>query len=494
MEDRGVGTGDRVAVVLTGAPARGAYQAGVLMELLPALEECGMKPSILVGASTGAFNAALLGSWADLGVDQWAHQLAAVWSDMAHLTNSAVSLQYENLFRWASATVLGVGPGLSSVFDLSPMTRVFTEHFDVHRLHANVSAGQLDAVGVIATRVPPATSDMARSAGSSQSVLFLDEHEPTGFGADGSVARCPIGVEHVAASFATPVLFPAQRVAEPSDAAGWYIDGMVRLTAPLQPAIDLGATKVIVVSANSLASGPGLPSDATDEVPNIADSVAQAMHSMFADHVAEHVRTVHAQNRMLYQVAALPRLDAPTPIVRPDGSPYRIIETAVISPPLGLLGEVASRVFEEQTAGAGFLFDLDNYMLGRVLGAGDSAGRREIISDLYFDEEYFAASIEIGRKAACGFTDWLRGEAESTDSSEVGRAMAQVARAALGERGVQWTPDFAMATRRPAPSRRRTIEEEQRFIARSQIPESRNVEDAGFQSGLVPIKTKCRIP
>ena len=54
---------------------------------------------------------------------------------------------------------------------------------------------------------------------------------------------CPLRVDHVMASAALPFFFPAIEV----DGA-WYGDGGIRLTAPLSPAIHLGAKKIIAVT------------------------------------------------------------------------------------------------------------------------------------------------------------------------------------------------------------------------------------------------------
>src|SRR3954447_924948 len=48
-----------IALVLAGGGARGAYEAGVLSELLPALPEA-QRPNIIVGSSVGAVNGAYL--------------------------------------------------------------------------------------------------------------------------------------------------------------------------------------------------------------------------------------------------------------------------------------------------------------------------------------------------------------------------------------------------------------------------------------------------
>ncbi len=43
-----------VGVVLAGAGARGAYEAGILSTLLPALEDRNERPTLFVGTSAGA--------------------------------------------------------------------------------------------------------------------------------------------------------------------------------------------------------------------------------------------------------------------------------------------------------------------------------------------------------------------------------------------------------------------------------------------------------
>src|SRR4051794_24328076 len=52
----------KIGLVLSGGGARGAYEAGVLSALVPALEARGERPSIYIGTSVGAINAAYFAS------------------------------------------------------------------------------------------------------------------------------------------------------------------------------------------------------------------------------------------------------------------------------------------------------------------------------------------------------------------------------------------------------------------------------------------------
>ena len=59
-----------------------------------------------------------------------------------------------------------------------------------------------------------------------------------------------LGVEHVMASAALPIVFPAIRLGD-----SWYGDGGVRQSAPLVPALRLGATRILAVSPHHRPAG-----------------------------------------------------------------------------------------------------------------------------------------------------------------------------------------------------------------------------------------------
>ena len=60
-----------------------------------------------------------------------------------------------------------------------------------------------------------------------------------------------VSVDHVMASAALPLFFPAVQLE-----GGWYGDGGIRLTAPCSPAIHLGATRILSLSTRYTGPPP----------------------------------------------------------------------------------------------------------------------------------------------------------------------------------------------------------------------------------------------
>ena len=394
--------GRTVAVVLSGAAARGAFQAGALAELLPVLEQEGLTPKIVLGTSAGAINAALYGSLSHLDGEQAGRGVEDVWRRMDH----------SNVFRpipvgfirptiqFGSGFLLGLGSGTTSLLDTTPLTETAERELDARRLHANVAGdGTVSKVGVIATRIPPATTQLGTSSG--HTVVFLDERERSDYDGDEdralAVARGALGPEHVVASAAIPIAFPPQLITEPSSVAGWYGDGGVRLNAPLKPAISLGATHIIVISATSTEHRPDIPPTPGVVPPDAADTGAQVMNAMLADRLIEDLRTIERTNRLVRHAADN---DMP-PLPSRSGGTYGKIRFTTIAPGSGEMGRLATSVHDDKTSGLRSVREFDNWILGRALrGIGDSTGRRELLSYLLFDDDYFEASLDIGRRAA----------------------------------------------------------------------------------------------
>lgn len=394
-----------VAVVLSGAGARGAFQAGALAELVPALERDGLTPTVWLGTSAGSINTVLWGAAAHHGAERAAEEVLDVWRAMSdddvYRPLLPFSLTRTGL-QYAAGALFGRGSGTTSLLDTAPLRRTADVALRTDQLAANVADGVLSAVGVVATRMPAESDSTVDGAGGGRSVLFLDEHATGDYGGDPARAldlvRGPVQSGHVLASSAIPVAFPPVRVAEPEHAAGWYVDGGVRLNSPLNPAVGLGATRIVLVSATATTYGPPPLPDRSGRTPDIADAAAQVMHAALADRTAEDLAALRRTNRLVAQAADAGRPDL---LTGRSGAPYRPVDVMAVSPPPGEMARLAAEIFDRRTRGLGRITEMDSWLLGQAIrGAGDAVGRRELLSYLFFDEEYFAAGIELGRRTA----------------------------------------------------------------------------------------------
>lgn len=388
-----------VAVVLTGAAARGAFQAGALAQVLPSLQRQGLTPTIYLGTSAGAINSALYGSFAHLPMAEATQKLLDVWRSMdsEDVYRRPLFSALRDWIRWLPGALFGRGPGVASLLDTAPLRRTAHEVLDAEQIAANVQAGVLAAVGVAATRVPPAaTKQSVRSDPTSswqishaQSVLFLDTLLDYSHVADPEralqVAAGPVVADQVLASSAIPVAFPPVEVSSPGGFEGWYLDGGIRLNAPLRPAVALGADHLIVIAAHPTRYPTMVPMERGPE-PNVLDAAALSLQVILADRVIEDLQGIRTRNRWLAEGADLRT---------GDGRPLHMVKILEISPPPGVLAELAADVLADQK------WDLDAIALRRFLdGVGYGPGAKELLSYGYFNSDYFSRQIEVGAQAA----------------------------------------------------------------------------------------------
>ena len=224
--------------------------------------------------------------------------------------------------QYALGAVFDRGPGTTSLLDTTPLQRTAREVLSTEQLATNVADGLLASVGVATTRMPTDSDDETVGAASGRSVLFLDETAPGDYAGDPGraldVVRGPITAEQVLASSAIPVAFPPIRIPAPEQATGWYVDGGVRLNAPLQPAVGLGATRILLISATSTTYSPPPPPTPTGRTQDIADAAAQVLHAVLADRMVEDLATLRRMNRLLAQAESAGR---PGPAAHPQRCP-----------------------------------------------------------------------------------------------------------------------------------------------------------------------------
>ena len=60
---------------------------------------------------------------------------------------------------------------------------------------------------------------------------------------------CTLSLDHILASASLPLFFPAVNIG-----GCWYGDGGIRMTAPLSPAVHLGADRILAISTKYVPS------------------------------------------------------------------------------------------------------------------------------------------------------------------------------------------------------------------------------------------------
>jgi len=393
----------RVAVVLPGGGARGAYEAGALSVLLPELERRGEKVTIVCGTSVGAINAALLGSLADRPAEEVASIALARWRDMRK--GDVIKPVFGPNLPLVALRFLGEmlevpGVRLASVLDPSPLAGSLAKWVDWLALHRNVKHGQIEAVCVVATA-------LTRSG----PVAFVETKGkiPRSSPRDDLryVRVASLQPEHVRASAAIPVLFPPVEVTTPKSAADYYIDGGTRQNSPIAPALALGADKVVIIGFEPHAERPPIP--AHPPVPRLADVAANIVDGLLVDQVSDDLQRLVSINSFFVEGSAggSSTSQSARAYRKARGQhPYKKISYALVSPERrGEMGVIADRVFRERYSGLRGLRDIDYPLMSRLLGGERTRARGELLSFLLFDEAYVEALLEAGAADARRWLD-----------------------------------------------------------------------------------------
>lgn len=390
---------DKVGMVLAGGGARGAYEAGALSVLLPSLELSGHRPSMLFGTSVGAVNAAFLAGDAHLDATAAGAALLERWREA---TKSQVLrpilLQQVPLaaLRYAGELLSVPGVRLPSLLDPKPLAGNLARWVNWNELHRNVDEGRVDVLSIVAT-----------AARTGRSVAFC-EGQPASIAHRSHVidyAPARIGVDHVRASAAIPILFPPVRVEDPPETRGWYFDGGTRLNTPIKPALDLGADRLVVIATDSIAE----PSDRAGrhecEPPDLGDGVLHLLKGTLVDPLVEDLRRLGNVNASYTEKAPGARRDRKAR----GKDPYRLVPYTFVAPARpGEIGEVATEVMRSRYGGVRSLRSPDFPLLSRLLGhEGPSHG--ELLSYLLFDGDFIDELLEMGRRDARRCLDGMDG-------------------------------------------------------------------------------------
>ena len=279
-----------LALVMGGGGARAAYQVGFLRALAQSYPD--LRFPIITGVSAGAINAAHLASHPGPFAEA-IEDLVRLWDSltMAQVFEMDARPLTLNVLRWglqlASGGVFGK-PKIRSLVDTSPL-RGFLENALGDRdgvipgIAENIRAGRLDALAITTS-----------SYSSGRSVTWVQGAKPWEWSRPQRRARsASIGIDHVMASSAIPLFFPAVAIE-----AEWYGDGGIRFSAPLSPALHLGAKRILAISTrfDRFAQQPDVELD--HEYPPPAQVIGSLMNSVFLDLLDQDAWRVETMNRL----------------------------------------------------------------------------------------------------------------------------------------------------------------------------------------------------
>ena len=289
---------DDLAVVLTGGGARGAYQIGVLRWIAQRYPEIHFP--IVTGVSAGAISATFLAAWQGSHAEA-IEELRHLWSGLTidRIFRADGWSLTGHVARWGARLLSGgsvLAPDVRGLVDAAPLAATLGKVFDIRNgggiggIAENVAAGRLWALALVTSHY-----------GSGQSVVWTAGRGLTDWRRpDRHSRRATITLDHILASSALPLVFPAVRLDD-----GWHGDGGIRLTAPCSPALHLGANRVLAVSTRqSPAAGE---ETAASEVyaaayPPPLQISGQLLNAVFLDDLDRDVLELERVNRLLRDV------------------------------------------------------------------------------------------------------------------------------------------------------------------------------------------------
>ncbi len=356
-------------IVLSGGGARGAFQAGVVKGLAKISEDKNLQfPfDIITGVSAGAINASYLASTV--------HEFYTSMRGLAHFWSTITTKQvfhsdFASLgktgIRWIwdlAAGGIKRDTNIKALLDTQPLRQLLRAKIPFEFLSRNIHRGLIQAVEITALNYA-----------TSESVSFVQTDDPSlqWVRAKRRSMQVLLGIDHIMASSALPIVFPPIRIGNL-----YYGDGSLRNTAPLSASIQLGAEKLFVVGVRKEQEEAKEYNYQTSVKPSLGRVLSVLLNGVLLDAFETDFERVQRMNKTINYISSekLKEVD----LVHIDLFSLKPSED---------IGDFAKTQFER-------LPDSIKYLL-RGLGSPNEAS--ELVSYLLFEPEYCGYLVNMGYK------------------------------------------------------------------------------------------------
>ena len=274
------------ALILPGGGARGAYQVGVL-KAIDELRGNSKNPfPVVCGTSAGAINAAVLASHAhefSVGIERLERFWGSMRCSRVYRTDALTVLK--SGLRFAVTLLSGglIAGNPKAFLDNSPLRRFLQQTLQLQGVETALEQKALQAVAVTASGYTSASATSYFQAGKDMPGWQRTRRR-------GQPAT--LDVSHLLASAALPLIFPAECIGNE-----YFGDGGMRMSAPLSPAIHLGANRILVIGTRDVKPDP--PPDHLSNYPSAGEIGGYLMDSIFMDTLNADLARLKRINRTL---------------------------------------------------------------------------------------------------------------------------------------------------------------------------------------------------